>query len=287
LEGKEMVTKASVLRLVLLCLTCVDVTRSQHMNTPGISPFTNLGDNTVNSLSGGNLYVLPVVAAATYVLLTTDTDFYVHEYFSRNIASYETYTSAALLGGYIAPLAVGGGMYLWGKINGDSKTSAAGSCALQAITVAQLTVTVLKAVTGRPGPDPTKYPDMREASHIFQFGFLRGGLHYGWPSGHLATNTAWIVALMTFYNRSLPVHIGGAAAIAYLIFGVSAHEGATMHWFSDVIAGTVIGCAIGSTVGRSFRDVYERNEQATARSEPQISAVVHRSFSGIRITIPF
>ena len=276
----------SCLCLVFLCIFCVHITLSQGGNSSTISPFTNIGGNAVKSFSGGNLFALPAAAAATYLLVMTDADYHVHDYFARNIASYDKYTSAALWGGYFAPLAVGGGMYLWGKATDDSKTYAAGCCALQAAGVAMLAGTVLKAVTGRPGPDPLMYPDMREASHIFRFGFLRGGLHYGWPSGHLATNSAWIVSLMTFYDKSLPVQVGGVAIIAYLFLGVTAHEGATMHWVSDVIAGTIIGYTIGSTVGRHFRDCYEGSAQTTDRTDPSITPVLHSDYSGIRITIP-
>jgi len=276
----------SVLCLVFLCIICAHITLSQERNPSDISPFTNIGGNAVNSFSGGNLFVLPAAAAVTYLLVMTDADYHVHDYFHRNVATYGKYSTAALWGGYIAPLAVGGGMYLWGKATDDRKTLAAGCCALQAAGVAMLAGTVLKAVTGRPGPDPSTYPDMQQASHIFQFGFLRGGLHYGWPSGHLATNSAWIVSLMTFYNKSLPVQVGGVALIAYLFFGVTAHEGATMHWFSDVIAGTIIGCTIGLTVGKHFRDLYEGGEQTAGRTDPQITPVLHSDYSGIRITIP-
>jgi membrane-associated phospholipid phosphatase len=103
---------------------------------------------------------------------------------------------------------------------------------------------------------------MREASRTFRFGFVRGGIHYGWPSGHLAVNTAAVSSLLWFYPDNIPLKIAGGMYIAYLIFGVTAHEGSTMHWFSDVVAGTLIGGAIGSTVGRNFRQLYTQSTAA-------------------------
>jgi membrane-associated phospholipid phosphatase len=106
---------------------------------------------------------------------------------------------------------------------------------------------------------------MRAASREFRFGFRRGGVHYGWPSGHLATNTAAMVSLFYLFPDELWVQLAGSAYLAYLAAGVSSHDGGTMHWFSDVVTGSLMGFAIGSAVGRGYRAALgEAREQSTA-----------------------
>jgi hypothetical protein len=110
-------------------------------------------------------------------------------------------------------------------------------------------------------PDPWCYDD-GEASSEFLFGFMRGGIHFGWPSGHLCTNTAVISSLICFYNKSTPIKIAGSIYLGYLFYGVIAHDNNTMHWFSDAVAGLLMGYAIGSTIGRNFRDEWTKKENS-------------------------
>jgi membrane-associated phospholipid phosphatase len=103
-----------------------------------------------------------------------------------------------------------------------------------------------KAVTGRPHPPHTAVLDM---SHVFRFGFARGGIFWGWPSSHTATAFAMAVTVFTLFpEKKWP----GITAILYALYigiGVSM----TIHWFSDFVAGAIIGTVIGVTVGKSFR----------------------------------
>lgn len=276
----------SICSLVFLVLVCSMTVVAQNSNPINVSPFTNFGRNALTSFTGENMLWVSTAIVSTYLISKLDIDYAVHRYFSDNIDQYDRYTTLALWGGYVAPLAVGGGIYLWGKYSEDPKIYSAGCAVLQAAGIAQLMVSVLKAFTGRPNPDPTTFTDMREASHLFRFGFLRGGLHYGWPSGHLAVNSAVITSLMTFYNKSVPMQVVGVACICYMIFGVSAHEGATMHWFSDVVAGTIIGSIIGVTVGNDFRDQMEDSIVRSSRTQLNITPKISSRFSGIQINIP-
>lgn len=260
---------------------------SQNTEPHHTNPFTHLGQNTSRSFSGTNLLWHSAAVITTFIIIQSDVDYFVHDYFSRNIETYDKYTTVTLWGGYIAPLTIGGGMYLWGKSNGNQKLYTAGCAVLQASAITLVCGSVLKAITGRPSPDPTVYTDMREASRIFRFGFLQGGIHYGWPSGHLMTNSAVITCLMSFYNKNTFMQIFGGLAIGYLIFGVSAHEGATMHWFSDVIAGTLMGCAIGATIGKDFRQMLERNNANSNRSGADIIPKISLYFSGINLSVTF
>lgn len=249
-----------------------------------LTPFTSIGDNIIASFSDRNAAVHLAAGLTTIILISTDVDYNVHNYFSEN-RQYSAWTDPAVGLGYTMPVLLGGGLYLYGKSSGRSEIAGAGCAVLQASLVTVAYVSLLKAVTGRPNPDPLAFSDMREASRTFRFGFMRGGIHYGWPSGHLATNTAAVSALLWYYPKSLPMKIAGGVYLAYLIFGVTAHDGATMHWFSDVVAGTLMGGAIGATIGSSFRQMFDR--EVVEPSSSRLTPVVAPEKVGMTFTLMF
>jgi membrane-associated phospholipid phosphatase len=108
-----------------------------------------------------------------------------------------------------------------------------------------------------------------QASKTFRFGFLRGGVRYGWPSGHMMANTAAVMSLLSFYNKTW-LDIAGSTYLAYMFLSVMARRGSTMHWLSDAIAGTLMGYAIGTTVGRDFRRRWENKPEKTTGLSSQI-----------------
>jgi membrane-associated phospholipid phosphatase len=229
-----------------------------------VHPLSRIGSNTVDSFTGTNAILHAGGVASTMIPIGTDVDYEVHRYFAGH-PEYDPCTVPAVYGGYAVPVLLGGGLYLTGVASDELTTTAAGSAVLQASLLAVSYSSLLKAVTGRPHPDPERQPDMRAASREFRFGFLRGGVHYGWPSGHLATNTAAMVSLFYLFPDKLWMQLAGSTYLADLAAGVSSHDGGTMHWFSDVVAGSLMGVAIGSAVGRGYRAALGKTrDQSTA-----------------------
>jgi membrane-associated phospholipid phosphatase len=228
-----------------------------------VHPGTALGPNLRDSFAGTSLWWHSAAVVSTIALVESGADAQTQAYFARRRA-LNPYTVPAVWLGYFVPVALGGGLFLHGYAAKDRDTRAAGSAVLQATLIALATTTLLKAVTGRPNPDPATHPDLLDASRRFRPGLLRGGIHYGWPSGHLGVNTAAMTSLAVYFRDSWAVALGAGSYLGYLAFGVTAHEGSTMHWLSDVVAGTLMGVAIGSAVGRGFRRVLrERAGEAT------------------------
>jgi membrane-associated phospholipid phosphatase len=116
----------------------------------------------------------------------------------------------------------------------------------QAEVIGGIVAAGYKALTGRAHPAHGIDTDL---THVFRFGLLRGGVFWGWPSSH--TTIAFAMAVTIF--RLYPKHRWlGYLAIAYAFYiglGVST----TIHWFSDFVAGALIGTAVGVVVGRSFQ----------------------------------
>jgi hypothetical protein len=88
-----------------------------------------------------------------------------------------------------------------------------------------------------------------DTSHGFQFGLLKGGIFWGWPSSHTTVTFAMTVCLITLYPRNKMLVFFASLYALFIGLGVSV----TIHWFSEFVAGAIIGSVIGMVVGRSFR----------------------------------
>lgn len=90
---------------------------------------------------------------------------------------------------------------------------------------------------------------LTDNSHGFQFGFLKGGVFWGWPSSHTTVTFAMTLCLITLYPKSRTLVFLALLYALYIGLGVSV----TIHWFSEFMAGAIIGSVIGTVVGKSFR----------------------------------
>jgi|SRR5208282_1551252 len=116
----------------------------------------------------------------------------------------------------------------------------------QAELLGALVVVAYKAVTGRVHPPRSVGADI---SHVFHFGFLRGGVFWGWPSSHATIAFAMALTVFTLYPKQRWLGFVALLYAFYVGIGVSM----TIHWFSDFVAGAIIGSVIGTVVGKSFR----------------------------------
>ena len=108
---------------------------------------------------------------------------------------------------------------------------------------------VYKAFTGRPGLGYS-IVTLTDQSRVFHFGFLKGGIFYGWPSTHTTVAVAIAAAIWKLYPRNRVMRSGALLFAVYVGTGVSM----TIHWFSDCVAGAIFGAIIGNTVGIFFRE---------------------------------
>jgi membrane-associated phospholipid phosphatase len=151
---------------------------------------------------------------------------------------------AVVIGGllpFILPLI----LITTGRLSGDARTRLVGWAVGQAEIIGALIAATYKAFTGREHPTWEVGLDL---SHAFRFGFLRGGVFWGWPSSHTTIAFAMAVTVFGLFPK---LRWLGYAAIAYAFYigiGVST----TIHWFSDFVAGAIIGVVIGTVVGNSF-----------------------------------
>jgi len=262
-------------------------------------PFYNLDTNLKECVSGYNLFYHASGVLTTYMLIQSGTDTGIHDYFVEK--GYSAFFDPAVAMGYVMPVCLGAGLYLYGDLEKLKREKSAGSAVLQAGFISLAYTSILKAVSGRPNPDPYSYGGIDDASRKFRFGFLKGGIHYGWPSGHLCTNTAIVSSLTTFYPENNYLKFGGICYLGYLFYGVIAHENNTMHWFSDAVAGVIMGYAIGSTTGKNYRKKLDNKTDTAKHNLPgrksglmqfknstyilNITPVIFSGFRGLNLTI--
>lgn len=276
----------SLLALGFPCLSIAaeSAPRSDIHAAPSISPLSNIGGNAITSISGRNALLHAAAFLSTYVLVRHGVDAEVEQYFhDRPVFGNLSFPVAPA--GMIVPVAVIGGLYYVGKRDSEAKTLAASYAVLQSTALTLAYVSVLKGITGRPHPDPGSPEPMADQSRRFRFGFLRGGMFWGWPSGHAAVMTAVATTLTTFYPEKDWLNLGALGTVAYTLVGVSSVGAGSMHWFSDAVAGTLMGYAVGSTVGRYYRRLADGEDRATEPSGMTVVPLMGPGLSGVAVRV--
>ncbi len=249
---------------------------------PNLGLFDHIGQNFLNSFKGSNLYLQLAGIASTCLIVTTNTDYHVERYFNQN-EFYSNIARPVVFTGMFLPFIASGSLYAYAKLKNDNEVLGASFAVMQATITEFLYNSLLKAITGRPHPDWQHTKDTKSLSKTFRFGFLRGGVFWGWPSGHTAATTAVVSALMGYYPNSTWLKIAGFSLMAYTIFGVSAFHRGGMHWFSDAVAAAIMSYAVGSTIGKYYRSRFSNVNSSGTNVLPSIRG----DFNGISFSIQF
>jgi membrane-associated phospholipid phosphatase len=192
----------------------------------------------------GRMIIWHLVAIAlTFIFVISGFDWF---YFcsTRNPALRSCMWPAVVIGQLI-PLSLPLYLLLTGSIARNTRTTRTAWALGQAAFLGWFTASLYKAFTGRIH---LPHEVTVDTSHIFRFGFMRGGIFWGWPSSHTATAFAMAFTLFTLFPRQKVVRIAVITYTLYIGIGVSM----TIHWFSDFVAGAIIGTVIGITIGKSY-----------------------------------
>jgi membrane-associated phospholipid phosphatase len=226
--------------------------------------YSGFGNNILNSFKGNNLYLHLAGIASTFLLVTSNSDYYVHRYFNENEQYGDAARPAIRMGTYF-PFVIGGTLYAYGKLRPDDEALGASFAVIQSSVIAFMYNSLLKALTGRAHPDWRNSNDMEELSKTFNFGFWQGGIFWGWPSGHTSSTMAVVSALTNFYPDKTWLKIAGYSYVAYMIFAVSSLGRGGMHWFSDAVAAALMSYAIGSTTGKFYRSKFNKTSEVQTK----------------------
>jgi len=224
--------------------------------------FSTLPHNILRSFRGRNLLLHLLAIGATVGMVGSGFDWM---YFKAT-RPFARYLFPAVILGWRVPVLFPIASYLVGSVRRDLRARCSAFATAQAVVIGLLISSLYKAFTGRPGLRRSAFT-MVDTSREFHFGFLKGGVFFGWPSSHTTVAFAMAAALWTLYpNRT--VRCTALLCALYIGVGVSM----TIHWCSDFVAGAIIGTAIGATVGKAFKERMHEGEG----SSPHVIAVSSR-----------
>lgn len=213
--------------------------------------------NLTESFSRKNFFIHLLAIILTVIIVTSGFDGW---YFSatRNQTLQDFLFPAAMIGG-ILPILIPLTLYIVGHIKKRKNLIITAYAVAQAVIMGWLVSSTYKAFTGRAHPSIHKSAILDNIvnnplvstdtlSREFHFGFLQGGIFWGWPSSH--TTIAFSIAFTLWIIFQKNKHIKYTALIIAIYIGIGIST--NIHWFSDFVAGALIGSVIGKQIGKSF-----------------------------------
>jgi membrane-associated phospholipid phosphatase len=248
-----------MLCIMLVFLACLGAFGQENENAPLSLVFHDFGWNALHSVTYN--YGLNFVGAGlgTWGFIGSGVDWK-----WRNLAYENEWMPKSgmpfVYVGYVVPGVTPVAAYVTGLLIQDKKLQITGLALTQSLALTLGIQTVFKIVTGRALPGIVTGLDHTRTSRADDFSgeFNWFNLNFigGWPSGHTATAFSAAATVSEIYHDNLAVQIGVWTYAALMGLGVSV----SVHWASDVFAGALIGYAIGKTAGRSFRKLWEEND---------------------------
>ena len=209
--------------------------------------FSTLPSNIIRCFSPFNLVLQLAAVILTWLIVASGLDWAYFEYFNHTVLYVPLFSAGVI--GFFLPLILPVALVIYGIRKKQKRSVVLGYAIAQAQLIALLITSFYKVFTGRSHPPIFPSGVVADTSRIFQFGFFHGGAFWGWPSSHCAVAFAMATLVFLVYRRK---PVWGYAAIIYALFiafGVSA----TAHWFSDAVAGSIIGVIAGAAVARSVK----------------------------------
>jgi membrane-associated phospholipid phosphatase len=225
------------------------------MPIPMPTPLDGLGADLVNTFTGMSLVWYGGAFLATGVMAFGGVDHAIRVGVQRSLRS-PAYEGGAYYAGYILPALAAPAVYLVGLACHDPVTAGAGSAALQALATTLVATGVLKIATGRMYPlnggDPGAADRLEHPEYARQFRPFQALWPLpSWPSGHTSATVSIAAALTAYYPDEIWIPFVGYPIATAIGFGMVMRDS---HWASDVVGGSLVGHAIGYSVGRAFRN---------------------------------
>jgi membrane-associated phospholipid phosphatase len=205
----------------------------------------DLPKNIVSVFKKENLVWHFLMISVTFFLVQSGLDWLYFES-TRGVIQSLGLISAVI--GFFVPIIVPVVMYVVGELRRNTKLMNAGVAVVQAEVVASIVAAVYKSLTGRIQPEFYANTSILDISHNFNFGFMRHGIFWGWPSSHTTVAFAGATVLVALYPDNKLIRYIAIIYAVYIGLGVSV----SIHWLSDAVAGAILGILIGLSVVRNL-----------------------------------
>jgi membrane-associated phospholipid phosphatase len=232
------------------------------------------------SFTGTNLLYHLGGVASTPLIIKSGLDSGIHNAVKSDSHTYMF--PGAVIGSEAVAAGIAYPLYHIGKKDLDYETLAAAYVIVDSALLTLATVSVLKFFSARTPPDIHSAKSAQELSEEFSFGFGRRGIFTGWPSGHVSHTVAVTSALAHYYPEKTWLKWTGVGLSTYMVATVSTFRSGQMHWFSDAVAGAMMGYAIGSTVGKKSRERLE-GRASKKQNAFELSPVATPEWSGLSL----
>jgi membrane-associated phospholipid phosphatase len=262
-----------VLLVFLLLFSCLSYGDEQ-----GPKLFDGFWKNTKESFTENWGWHLTAIGV-TPILIETGVDAGVHTTFEESDVNWFL---PAVSAGYLLPF-ISIPMYAEGRAENSKRLTGAAFAVAQTSIIALSTVSILKTFTGRPAPNSRSNVSAQKQSEEFNFGFLNRGIYDGWPSGHMATITSIASSMIHYYPEQEWIKYLGYSSMGYTLLAVSAEHRGQFHWFSDGVAGGLMGWAIGKTVGNNMRASLNGVEAVPEKKTVDVLPIFGQGRSGVMI----
>ncbi len=199
--------------------------------------------NLVGCFTGWRIAWHVVAILLTVVLVRSGFDW--RYFLATRDSSLRPWMFPAVIIGGLLPIFLPLTLLAVGHIAQNARIVLSGWAIGQAELIGAFVAAACKAFTGRAHPTRHVGDDI---SQVFHFGFLRGGVFWGWPSSHTTIAFAMAVTVFTLCPKQWWL---GWVAILYAFY-VGVGVSMTIHWFSDFAAGAIIGSVIGAVVGKGL-----------------------------------
>ncbi|MFC2170527.1 phosphatase PAP2 family protein [Calditrichota bacterium] len=211
--------------------------------------FHDMDRNIINSFTRNYGINHLIAISASYGLVESGTDWRLRTYLKEHKGiAYGGFPAVAV--GGLTPLVVPVGLYYYGKLHDRDDLRVTAFALGQAAISGLIVSSAYKTLTGRREPDILGTENGEsDFSDDFRFGLMNRGIFDGWPSGHTTVAWSMAAALMELYPDNRSIRIGALTYASLVGLGVSTN----IHWFSDAVAGALIGYSIGKSIGSSFK----------------------------------
>jgi len=248
---------------------------AQEERVPFSLMFDNIGYNFLGSFTHNYGMNYAVGTFATYGMIESGVDWKWNRMAYNNRELTYVGMPSGLIG-FLVPVAAPLGFYYYGKSQESKELQITGLALGQAALLGFTISSGIKVFTGRHEPDIRgRSGKTEDYSDDFKFGFFRRGAFNGWPSSHTATAFAMAAALAELYPDNTAIAVGAYSYAAFIGAGMSLMA----HWASDIVAGALIGIAVGRTVGKNFGRLLNGKEEDSRVSfyvVPYGAGVVYR-----------